>query len=161
MTSATGYPTGLGRLCKRGHRDGGDYSLRYLVNGQPIGNCVRCGREANARRKGKQREARQSLADLEGRQDGKFTGTLCRRGHDSGGGGSERYVYDGACVECDRARRREKALGSEKERTRKRVQNRDRATREFRGQDDLVREREQTFENESRRRALRREVTSR
>lgn len=147
------YKTGLGSLCKEGHNSDGGYSLRYLIDGLPIGNCVQCGREANARRKEKQRAKRKKLAIKQGRDDGKYEGPVCRKGH--GGKKSERYILDGSCVECDcerRRHRRSRPKNRKKDLARKHVENRERAMHGF--DIDLALERAKTFELESQRRQL-------
>lgn len=151
-------PSALGSLCLRKHDHGGG-SLRYLVNGQPIGSCVDCGRAANNERRASLRAARAKKANAQKRDDGKFLGTLCSRGHDNGGG-SLRYVYDGSCVTCDLARnerRRNSGAGNVYERTRKHAENRERAISEFLDP-DLREERASTFEAESQLRGLRKRV---
>ncbi len=153
-------PTAPGTLCKAGHDDGSGYSTRYLVRGQPIGNCVMCGRVSNRTHRARQRQARQELSESQGHLDGKYEGAPCQRGHLCRKGHTLRYVRDGGCVECDCARRLRIARTNEdKEKSRKSSQNKARAQRGFTGA--RATERGKSFELESKRRQLHKETKKR
>ena len=147
-------PHALGSLCPKGHDHGGG-SLRYIINGQPIGSCVDCGRAANNEHRASLRETRAAIAKAQKRTDGKYVGTPCRKGHPH-----LRYVRDGSCVECDKLRnkrRRESPGGKSYERARKQRENQARATDEF-YDEDLRTERVKTFIAESRLRKFRKAI---
>ena len=145
--------TGLGNLCPHNHdHEGTGMSLRYIVKrrGTATGSCVVCRRLANKKNRGNQTKAREAKAKAQGRSDGKYQGTPCKRGHSG-----LRYVLDGSCVACERQRRRETAQSPQRkeyERARKRKQNLNRALEPF--DEEFHSERAALFELESSRRKI-------
>lgn len=97
--------TYLGSLCKRGHDAGNKLSIRYRSDR----TCLLCHQESKKRNRLakptqqiKRREIITNRKIALEQWHSTYLGNLCKRGHDAGGGFSERYTFSRACTVCNR-----------------------------------------------------------
>lgn len=98
--------TYVGSLCKREHDNGNGLSLRYKSDR----TCILCHQESKRNRSFKTcKEEKLSTQKIPTNRKialeqshSTYLGRLCKRGHDAGGGCSERYTFTRACLLCNR-----------------------------------------------------------